>query len=119
MVPKNRADASGVDPMGLPPLETGEEDEIAGDPFFQRYNFPHQSGPAVEASSSSVDGSSDTEGPLSPTHVKSRQHGLPDTLPSPRSPVLSVAVRPWSSVCLLSEAARHMLTAYAHLVWRQ
>jgi hypothetical protein len=93
LVPMNRPDGSRNDHMGLPPLETGDEDEIAGDPFFQRYNFPQAGRPAVEASSSSVDSSSDTEGPLSPTHVvKNRQPGLPETLPSPRSPVLSVAV---------------------------
>lgn len=99
MVPKNRTDASETNTMGLPPLETGDEDEIAGDPFFQRYNFPQAGGP-VEASSSSIDSSSDTEGPLSPTHVKGRQSGLPETLPSPRSPVLSVAVRYYYSLAL-------------------
>ncbi|KAF2793913.1 ras GEF [Melanomma pulvis-pyrius CBS 109.77] len=70
-----------------------EDDEIAGDPFFQAsYNFP-QSGALAndDASSSSADSSSDTEGPLSPTHVKNRQQALADSQPSPRSPVPSVA----------------------------
>ncbi|KAF2741078.1 ras GEF [Polyplosphaeria fusca] len=68
------------------------DDDIAGDPFFQRYNFSHPGGPAHDdLSSSSADGSSDTEGPLSPTNVKGRhQLERAETLPSPRSPVLSV-----------------------------
>lgn len=101
LVPNKRSDGTDMgNTMGLPPFETGDEDEIAGDPFFQRYNFPQTAGPQIEASSSSVDSSSDTEGPLSPTHVKGRQSGLPETLPSPMSPVLSIAVCYHSSLAL-------------------
>ena len=79
-------------------LEPG--DDITDDPFFREYDFP-QTGPGEkddEESSSSADSSSDTEGPLSPTHLKNRQQqqqqqqALADSQPSPRSPVLSVAV---------------------------
>ncbi|KAF2470591.1 ras GEF [Lindgomyces ingoldianus] len=85
MIPKNHVDGTEND---------HDDEEIAGDPFFQRYNFPQagaQSKEAGEASSSSVDGSSDTEGPLSPTHIKNRQAGATDSLPSPQSPAPSVA----------------------------
>ncbi|KAF1963140.1 ras GEF [Byssothecium circinans] len=70
--------------------EAGDDEEIAGDEFFQRYHFP-QLAETDEASSSSADSSSDTEGPMSPTHIKMRMSGLSDSLPSPRSPVPSVA----------------------------
>jgi hypothetical protein len=94
LVPKNRAeDAENEGAGDMLAAEPGDDDEIAGDPFFQRYNFPQAGAPAAEAESSSVDGSSDTEGPLSPTHMKTRHPPLADALPSPRSPVLSVAVR--------------------------
>lgn len=81
----NLADALGGDPA--------DDDEIAGDPFFQRFNFPQPHLPLKEEiSSSSVDSSSDTEGPLSPTHVKGRHpQALDNSLPSPRSPAPSVA----------------------------
>ncbi|KAF2258752.1 ras GEF [Lojkania enalia] len=76
------------DHMGGEPCD---DEEIAGDPFFQRFNFPQGQEPAQkDASSSSVDSSSDTEGPLSPTHIKSRRPERADTLPSPRSPTASV-----------------------------
>lgn len=71
-----------------------EDDEIVVDPFFQRYNFPQPQGLRHEASkgsSSSLDGSSDTEGPLSPTNVKGRPP-FADAFPSPRSPAPSVGV---------------------------
>jgi hypothetical protein len=71
------------------------DDEIAGDEFFQRYHFPQTGQPDMEdASSSSADSSSDTEGPLSPTHVKikTRYPGPADALSGPRSPAPSVAV---------------------------
>ena len=103
LVPKNcipgeddqhLADALGGDPA--------DDDEIAGDPFFQRFNFPQPHIPLKEeASSSSVDSSSDTEGPLSPTHVKGRHpQAVDNSLPSPRSPAPSVAVR--SSITFFS-----------------
>ena len=59
-------------------LETADEDKdgdaIADDAFFQRYHFPLPVAPTKEEpSDSSLDSSSDTEGPLSPNHVKHRQ----------------------------------------------
>ena len=96
MVPKTHADGAelyghhgdATDSMAEP------DDEIAGDEFFQRtYSFPQIEEPRRdEASSSSPDSSSDTEGPLSPTHMKARQTSLADTVPSPQSPAPSVAV---------------------------
>lgn len=56
--------------------EDKEGEEIADDAFFQRYHFPQPVEPtAEEASDSSAESSSDTEGPLSPTHLKSRKSG--------------------------------------------
>ncbi|KAF1832114.1 ras GEF [Decorospora gaudefroyi] len=55
--------------------EDNEAEEIADDAFFQRYHFP-QPGPLPiheDEAESSAESSSDTEGPLSPTHVKDRQ----------------------------------------------
>ncbi|KAL7773402.1 hypothetical protein CFE70_003366 [Pyrenophora teres f. teres 0-1] len=52
-----------------------ETEEITDDAFFQRYHFPHQA-PCTEEEDeggSSAESSSDTEGPLSPTHAKDRQ----------------------------------------------
>jgi len=102
MIPKNRADGPANDHMGDVLAEHGDDEEIAGDPFFQRYNFPHTGEPGNEASSSSLDSSSDTEGPLSPTHIKARLPSLTEALPSPRSPVTSVAVGPGCACCSLS-----------------
>ena len=52
-----------------------EGEEITDDAFFQRYHFPHQAPSAQEddQGGSSAESSSDTEGPLSPTHAKDRQ----------------------------------------------
>ena len=73
--------------------EHGDDWEIAGDEFFQRYHFPDHVQPTkLDISSSSVDSSSDTEGPLSPTTLKGRHPLQMDQLPSPRSPAPSVAV---------------------------
>ena len=70
-----------------------EDWEITGDEFFQRYHFPEPVKPTkLDPSSSSVDSSSDTEGPLSPTNIKGRMPRHMDTMPSPRSPVPSVSV---------------------------
>jgi hypothetical protein len=75
LVPKNPShshDAGGAEDNASLYSQDGEE--IANDAFFQRYHFPQPVGPTLEEpSDSSVDSSSDTEGPLSPTHVKSRQ----------------------------------------------
>jgi hypothetical protein len=99
MVPKNRV--AGTEQYHEGDLLAGDlepGDDITDDPFFREYDFP-QTGPGEkddEESSSSADSSSDTEGPLSPTHLKNRQQqqqqALADSQPSPRSPVLSVAV---------------------------
>ncbi|KAF1852159.1 ras GEF [Cucurbitaria berberidis CBS 394.84] len=70
IVPKN--DAEGADDLERAD-EDKEGDEIADDAFFQRYHFPHPvESTKEEASDSSLDSSSDTEGPLSPAHLKQR-----------------------------------------------
>lgn len=113
MVPKKNVEGAGSDQTG----DQEPEDEIAGDPFFQRYNFPQTEEAPDEASSSS----SDTEGPLSPTHITARTPALADTLPSPRSPVASVAVgssltsQSWGGSLFPFPRADQ----YATLVWRQ
>jgi hypothetical protein len=55
--------------------EDNEGEEIADDAFFQRYHFPQACAPTQEEeeAESSAESSSDTEGPLSPTHLKDRQ----------------------------------------------
>ncbi|KAF2190778.1 ras GEF [Zopfia rhizophila CBS 207.26] len=87
MVPKSHLDGADNEMLAGEP---GDDEEIAGDPFFQRYNFSQSEEQGKEeASSSSPDSSSDTEGPLSPNHIKARQSGVTDSLPSPRSPAPS------------------------------
>ncbi|KAF1359079.1 ras GEF [Lizonia empirigonia] len=67
---KSRAHSAPLAPAGdAPPCEPQDGDEIASDAFFQRYHFPH----AVAATAEEGDISSDTEGPLSPTHLAHRQ----------------------------------------------
>ena len=55
--------------------EENEGEEIADDAFFQRYHFPQACPPTQEEeeAESSAESSSDTEGPLSPTHLNDRQ----------------------------------------------
>jgi hypothetical protein len=54
-------------------LYSQDGEEIANDAFFQRYHFSQPGASTTEnASERSVDSSSDTEGPLSPSHIKSR-----------------------------------------------
>ncbi|KAH6618460.1 ras guanine nucleotide exchange factor domain-containing protein [Boeremia exigua] len=92
---KSRAHSA---PM-VPPeraYEAQDGDEIADDAFFQRYHFPQAVGSTAEEPADSdvdVDSSSDTEGPLSPTHAAHRQprdgDGPPDQSPeSDDAPVL-------------------------------
>jgi hypothetical protein len=70
-VPKS--EASGGPSVAAYP-EEHEEEEIADDAFFQRYHFPQPGDQAhAELSPDSRDSSSDTEGPLSPTHLQTRQ----------------------------------------------
>lgn len=97
MVSKSHLDGPDNEHLGdTASGELADDEEIVGDPFFQRYNFPHfpQAHEAAdeEDSSSSPDGSSDTEGPLSPTHIKGRPSILAESLPSSRSPALSITV---------------------------
>ncbi|KAF2447078.1 rap guanine nucleotide exchange factor 4 [Karstenula rhodostoma CBS 690.94] len=95
MVPKSHHEGSDDDD-GTASLGEGTEDwEIAGDEFFQRYHFPEAVQPTkLEISSSEVDSSSDTEGPLSPTSLKGRHPLQMDIRAplSPRSPAPSVSV---------------------------
>ncbi|KAJ4380962.1 hypothetical protein N0V86_003309 [Didymella sp. IMI 355093] len=56
--------------------EHADGDEMASDSFFQRYHFPQAVASTAEepaGSDNDADSSSDTEGPLSPTHVARRQ----------------------------------------------
>ncbi|EOA91122.1 hypothetical protein ACJQWK_11225 [Exserohilum turcicum] len=71
-VPKNDSDA----PAHVARTDDDNEgEEIADDAFFQRYHFPQPMPVAHEEDApSSPESSSDTEGPLSPTHVKDRHH---------------------------------------------
>jgi hypothetical protein len=77
VVPKNQGPAPGPDAGAAEDnasLYSQDGEEIANDAFFQRYHFPQPvESTQEEPSDSSVDSSSDTEGPLSPTHVKNRQ----------------------------------------------
>ena len=93
MIPKNHHDGAGDDDATSSPGEHGDDWEIAGDEFFQRYHFPDAAPPPrLDISSSSVESYSDTEGPLSPTNLKGRHPLQMDQLPAPRSPALSAAV---------------------------
>lgn len=105
MVPKAQGD--GADYGHLLDDMAGElGEEIAGDPFFQRINpFPQEEETGrEEPSSSSPDSSSDTEGPMSPTHIKTRQMSLAETtLPSPHSPAPSIASQGSESASTMQE----------------
>ncbi|KAF2036296.1 ras GEF [Setomelanomma holmii] len=71
IVPKNQGNGAADDNASL---YSQDGEEIANDAFFQRYHFPQPVEPTKEeASDNSGESSSDTEGPLSPTHIKNRQ----------------------------------------------
>lgn len=70
-VPKLAEEGSHDDDDAADEDKDGEE--IADDAFFQRYHFPQPVETKEEPSDSGVDSSSDTEGPLSPTHMQQRQ----------------------------------------------
>jgi hypothetical protein len=70
IVPKNQEKSIAEDNASL---YSQDGEEIADDAFFQRYHFPQPVGTTKEeASESEADSSSDTEGPLSPTHINNR-----------------------------------------------
>ncbi|KAI8934771.1 hypothetical protein NX059_008459 [Plenodomus lindquistii] len=72
VVPKLTEEGSDMDRDG----DDGDDkdgEEITDDAFFQRYHFPQPQGTAEEPEDSGVDSSSDTEGPLSPSHMHQRQ----------------------------------------------
>ncbi|KAL5118206.1 hypothetical protein ACEQ8H_003878 [Pleosporales sp. CAS-2024a] len=81
VVPKHQDTAIPEDEASL---SSHDGEEIADDAFFQRYHFVQSVEPTEEeASESDVDSSSDTEGPLSPTHLQNRQPaGPPASEPS-------------------------------------
>lgn len=89
-VPKNDSDA----PAHVARTDDDNEgEEIADDAFFQRYHFPQPMPVAHEEDApSSPESSSDTEGPLSPTHVKDRHHAR-DSI-SAQSTGVSLAIAP-------------------------
>jgi len=69
---------------------TDEEEEIAEDPFFQRYNLPAADEVPEDAKTDeSEDEPEDTEGPLSPTstQARARPDSTAEPLASPRSPI--------------------------------
>jgi hypothetical protein len=86
-VPRDDSDLDEL--LGVDPADT---EEIAMDPFFQRYNIAQRPnvGQLQTAPNTTHDDSSDTEGPLSPTQFRPRGPGSGlEPLPSPhiRSPV--------------------------------
>jgi hypothetical protein len=84
-VPKSDSDV-GSELDGTDADNEGEE--IADDAFFQRYHFPQTMTLSTqeEEADSSAESSSDTEGPLSPTHHKDRQ-SIHDTVSEPSTSV--------------------------------
>lgn len=119
-VPKNHAsprarcleeqeeDGTGSDSDNATPAlsgETGDDDEIARDEFFQRYHFPQPSSssspghakkkrgnsmvPGDAESESARSSSDDTEGPISPTAVRTKAR-MSGTGEPPRSPAASI-----------------------------
>lgn len=90
LVPKSQLHGpDGGQLENAPSTELREGDEIAKDPFFQRYDFPQADETADDdKSSNSPHNSSDTEGPLSPTHLKGRPVALAEPLSVPASPIL-------------------------------
>jgi hypothetical protein len=90
-VPKSDADVgSELDRTD----EDNEAEEIADDAFFQRYHFPQPTTLSTqhEEGDSSAESSSDTEGPLSPTHLKDRQAAV-DAASEPSTSVSSHTAR--------------------------
>jgi len=66
-----------------------DEEEIADDPFFQRFSFAHATTPDDEPPSpDSHDSSTDNEGPLSPTsmQMRARPDSTAEPLGSPLTP---------------------------------
>jgi hypothetical protein len=85
VVPKNHEKAIAEDNVSL---YSQDGEEIANDAFFQRYHFSHAvASTQEEASERSVDSSSDTEGPMSPTHTKARTPAGGDAPSDPSSAV--------------------------------
>jgi hypothetical protein len=108
VVPKDDGDSGrghgheSHNPQASPGLDRTDEDnegeEIADDAFFQRYTFT-QPIPLTqqEDAGSSAESSSDTEGPLSPTHFKDRQQAAGDTASEPSTGVSA----PTSTPCTM------------------
>jgi hypothetical protein len=71
IVPKGQGNGTADDNASL---YSQDGEEIANDAFFQRYHFSEAGGSTKEEVPESFgNSSSDTEGPLSPTHMLSRQ----------------------------------------------
>jgi hypothetical protein len=78
-------------------LDRTDEDNITDDAFFQRYHFPQTvASTQEEQGESSAESSSDTEGPLSPTHVKDRQAAV-DAAAEPSAGVSAAPALLWRS----------------------
>ena len=96
-VPKT--DDEGNDDLDGADDDDKEGEEITDDAFFRRYHFSQPIEPTQEEpSDSSAESSSDTEGPLSPTHLKHRQSG--GDVPSEPSTGVSIAFVPSLLLCL-------------------
>lgn len=144
LVPKNRLHADEDDREAEPGSsfldadpgdddDIPEEDEIADDPFFTRFNFPSTTTVATSVrpdeeppSPDSRDDGTDTEGPLSPTstQMRARPDSTAAPLGSPLTPRTNTSVRPM----LASENARNVIVAIltrhssqntAVLAWRR
>jgi hypothetical protein len=80
--------------------EDNEAEEITDDAFFQRYHFPQAVASTQEEeeeeADSSAESSSDTEGPLSPTHLKDRQAAV-DAAAEPSTGVSAAPALLWRS----------------------
>ena len=101
LVPKSQ-DKGAEDNASLYSMD-GEE--IANDAFFQRYLFTPPVGVTKvdDASEPPVVSSSDSEGPLSPTHIKNRQPA--GDVPSEASSAVCCYFAPWGAVSSLSADA--------------
>jgi hypothetical protein len=85
VIPKNQEKGIAEDNVSL---YSQDGEEIANDAFFQRYHFSQAvASTKEEAPERNVDSSSDTEGPMSPTHTKARTPAGGDAPSEPSSGV--------------------------------
>jgi hypothetical protein len=93
-----------------------EEDEIADDPFFTRFNFPSTTTvatsvrPDEDPPSPDSHDSTDTEGPLSPSskQMRARPDSTAEPLGSPLNPRANANVRAASDISALRKCDDHI-----------